>query len=220
MLKLHGFAVSNYYNMVKLALIEKNINFELIPSYPGQEKINLDKSPMGKVPALETEDGFICETSVILDYIEQAYPQSISLMPSTAYQQAKVKELMQIIQLYLELPARRCFSEVFFGGQVSQQTKDETKSDLLKGIKALQIRARFSPYIAGDSFTLADIVFIYSIDLARLVTNKLFDVDLLEGFNEAKQLIEKLHQRPHVIKVLAERDEALAAFIESSKQSN
>ena len=29
-LKLHGFAVSNYFNMVKLALLEKGLPFEVV----------------------------------------------------------------------------------------------------------------------------------------------------------------------------------------------
>ena len=70
MLKLHGFAVSNYFNMVKLALLEKGVNFEVVDVYPNQEESFLSRSPMGKVPVLETDAGFISETNVILDYIE------------------------------------------------------------------------------------------------------------------------------------------------------
>ena len=173
---------------------------------------------MGKVPAIETENGFICETSVILDYLELAYPLSNSLMPNSTYEQAKVKELMQIIQLYLELPARRCFGEAFFGGQVSDETKHEVKKDLLKGIKALQLRASFSPYVASNSFSFADVVFIFSIDLASLVAKKLFGLNLLEGFDEAQILIEKLNQRPHIKSILKEKNQALTAFIEAKKQ--
>ena len=36
MLKLHGFAVSNYYNMVKLALLEKGLPFEEVLFFGGQ----------------------------------------------------------------------------------------------------------------------------------------------------------------------------------------
>ena len=36
MLKLYGFSVSNYYNMVKLALLEKGLPFEEVPFYAGQ----------------------------------------------------------------------------------------------------------------------------------------------------------------------------------------
>ena len=71
MLKLHGFSVSNYYNMVKLALLEKGLPFEEVTFYGGQAPQALEVSPRGKVPVLETEHGFLSETSVILDYIEQ-----------------------------------------------------------------------------------------------------------------------------------------------------
>ena len=37
MLKLHGFTVSNYFNMVKMALIEKGIEFEFVESMPSQD---------------------------------------------------------------------------------------------------------------------------------------------------------------------------------------
>ena len=36
MLKLYGFAVSNYYNMVKLALLEKGVPFEEVPFFAGK----------------------------------------------------------------------------------------------------------------------------------------------------------------------------------------
>jgi glutathione S-transferase len=36
MLKLYGFSVSNYYNMVKLALLEKGLPFEEVTFYGGQ----------------------------------------------------------------------------------------------------------------------------------------------------------------------------------------
>ena len=69
-LKLHGFTVSNYFNMVKMALIEKGIDFEFVDVRPNQEGNFLAKSPMGKVPCLETDDGFISETNVIFEYLE------------------------------------------------------------------------------------------------------------------------------------------------------
>ena len=52
MLKLHGFAVSNYFNMVRMALMEKGAPFEIIETYPRQEAAFLSRSPVGKVPCL------------------------------------------------------------------------------------------------------------------------------------------------------------------------
>ena len=68
MLKLYGFAVSNYYNMVKLALLEKGLPFEEVRFYPTQSPESLAISPRGKVPVLEVKQGFINETSVILAF--------------------------------------------------------------------------------------------------------------------------------------------------------
>ena len=114
MLKLYGFSVSNYYNMVKLALLEKGLPFEEVTFYGGQAPHALAVSPRGKVPVLETEHGLLSETSVILDYIEQTQGGK-ALLPSDPFGQAKVRELVKEIELYIELPARTCYAESFFG---------------------------------------------------------------------------------------------------------
>ena len=66
MLKLYGFSVSNYNNMVKLALLEKGVPFEEVPFFAGQSPEALAISPRGKVPVLGVEQGYVNETSVIL----------------------------------------------------------------------------------------------------------------------------------------------------------
>lgn len=219
MLRLYGLNVSNYYNMVKLALLEKGVEFEPVKIYPGKGEEHLRRHPVGKIPAIKTEHGYLCETSVILDYLENAYPHTKSLLPESPFEQAYVKELVQIIQLYIEWPARACYTEAFFGGEVSAEVKDVTIRQLIKGIRALKQRAICSPYLAGETFSIADIVFLFSIDLASQVAKKLFDVDLLDDFDSAKKLIEKLEQRPHVISIQAEREADMDAFLTSRRES-
>ena len=75
-MKLHGFPLSNYYNMVKHAVPRKRFACEFVETRPSQDATFLLKSPMGKVPLLETEQGFLTETNVILDYLEGAILQS------------------------------------------------------------------------------------------------------------------------------------------------
>ena len=74
--KLHGFPVSNYVNMVHLALLEKGMPFEYVLAFPDQSPEFLAKSPRGKVPVLETPEGYINEASVILEYLERRAPAS------------------------------------------------------------------------------------------------------------------------------------------------
>ena len=71
MLKLCGFAASNYYNKVKLVLLEKRIPFEEELVWASQDEAFLVRSPMGKVPFMETPDGVLAESMVILEYLER-----------------------------------------------------------------------------------------------------------------------------------------------------
>jgi len=213
MLTLYGFDVSNYFNMIKLALAIKGIDYKVVSLYPNQTAEYLSKSPMGKVPALETEQGVLTETNVILEYLDEAYPDK-PLYPGNTFEKAKIKELVKMAELYLELPARRCHPEVFFGQIVDDLTKKEVKRALCKGIEGMSRCAQFSPYLAGEQLTAADIVFLYSADLAAVVAGKLFDIDLLDMAPGAKQLMATLNQREDVNKIAQDRKLANVEFRE------
>jgi glutathione S-transferase len=211
MLVLHGFAVSNYFNMVQLALDFKGLDYQHNLVYPNQSAEYLALSPMGKVPALQTEFGVLTETNVILEYLD-TYASSQQLYPGNAFEQAKVRELVKICELYIELPARRCHAEAFFGQPVDELTKKEVKRALVKGIDALQRTAKFSPYLAGEQFSAADIVFLYSIELANAVGKRCFDIELLDALPAAKTLLEQLNLLPAVQKIMEERKAGSAEF--------
>jgi len=108
MLKLHGFPVSNYTNMVELALLEKGLPFKYVLTFPEPTPAFLARSPRGKVPFLDTPQGFINEASVILEYLEDVDPTR-RLLPEQPQARATVRALMKEIELYIELPARSCF---------------------------------------------------------------------------------------------------------------
>jgi len=211
MLTLYGFDVSNYYNMLKLTMAHKGLEYQVVSIYPNQDPAFLAKSPMGKVPALETEDGMLVETNIIMEYLDARYPQN-PLYPRDPYQLARVKELVKFIELYLELPARRCHPQAFFGTPVSDETRKDVKRALYKGMEGLSRIAEFSPYVAGDRFSAADIMFLYAVDLAAAVAHKLFDMDLLDLAPGAKELMAKLNQLETVKQIAAERKEAQVAF--------
>jgi glutathione S-transferase len=211
MLTLYGFDVSNYYNMIKLALAIKGIEYETVTLYPSQTPEYLQLSHMGKVPALKTEHGMLTETNIILEYLDQAYPEK-PLYPGNAYEQAKIKELVKVLELYLELPGRRCHAAAFFDSSVSEETRKEVKRALYKGMEALSRLAKFSPYVAGNEFTAADIMFLYSADLSATVAHKLFDIDLLSLIPGAKDLMVLLNEHEAVKKIAEQRKEANVAF--------
>lgn len=212
MLKLHGFPVSNYTNMVHLALLEKGIPFEYVMAYPDQSPDVLAKSPRGKVPYLETDSGFINETNVMLEYLEDL-GSGRHLMPSDPFQRAQVRALMKEVELYVELPARACYVEAMFGGKVPEPIKEKSRVELTAGIATLARHARFKPFVAGEEFTLADIMFLYSIEPAMQVGQRLFGLDLLAELPGSRELLARLHAMPNVQALARVTEAGMPAFI-------
>jgi glutathione S-transferase len=212
MLKLYGFSVSNYYNMVKLALLEKGLPFEEVTFYPTPTPESLAISPRGKVPVLGVDGGYINETAIILEYLEQTQ-KGTALLPSDPFERAQVLAIAKEIELYIELPGRACYGEAFFGMTLPDAIKEKTKAELLLGFAALGRHGKFAPYVAGDSLSIADLYFLYSVPLAWAVGHKLFGIDLLAEMPQAKALLERLEQNPHVQKIAADKEAAMPAFL-------
>lgn len=217
MLKLCGFSVSNYYNKVKLALLEKDVPFEEETVYPSQDEALKKDSPMGKVPFMRTSHGVLTESQVLVEYVEEVYPEK-PLYPSGAFSRAKCRELIEHIELHIELPARRLYHEVFFGGSVSEETKKEVDKQIAKGLKSLAKLARFGPFIAGAEFTHADCAAWVHLPLISQAAKKIYGRDFLEEFlPEAKAYLKLISERPHAEKVDADRKVAMEAFLGKSK---
>ena len=201
MLKLAGFAASNYYNVVKLALLEKGVPFEEQLAWLGET--DPAASPLGKVPYAITEHGPICESTVLLEYVEARYPER-PLLPADPYLAAKVRELLRYIELHLELVARNLYPEAFFGGKVSDSLKQKLRPQLEKNIAAFGKLARFSPFIAGERFTLADCAAAMHLPVLGGACKIIYGEDLLAAL-PVKDYLKRVGERPAVQKVNADR---------------
>jgi glutathione S-transferase len=217
MLKLCGFAVSNYYNKVKLSLLEKGVPFEEELAYPSQKEEFRKDSPMGKVPFLRTGRGVLTESQVLTEYIEDMYPEP-ALYPKDPFERARCRELIEHIELHIELPARRLYAEAFFGGKASDETRQEVEKLLEKGLRSLAHLAHFSPYIAGAAFTHADCAAFVHLPLASQTTKKIYGRDLVEEFlPAAKAYLKMVGERPQAQRVNADRKAAYEAYAASKK---
>jgi glutathione S-transferase len=212
MLTLCGFAISNYYNKVKLILLEKNLPFEerLVMTRSTDDAV-LSASPLGKVPFLITPDGPLCESQVIADYLEAVYPTP-ALVPADPYAAAKVRELCTFIELHLELVARELYGEAFFGGQVDDATKERVRKLLKRHIGGFQRLAKFGPFVAGDSFTVADAAAFVSLPLVAMSTKLVLGDDMLASAGiDWKGYTRMIGERPSAQRVVADRKAVEAA---------
>ncbi|MBQ0959109.1 glutathione S-transferase [Ideonella sp. 4Y11] len=206
MITLCGMALSNYYNKVKLVLLEKRIAFdeELVATGSREESV-LSASPLAKIPYIRTEHGTLCESEAIVQYLEDSYPQ-IPLMPRDAWERAKVRELTTFIDLHLELVVRELYPQAFFGGTVSEAVQASVRKRLTRHIAGFQRLAKFSPFVAGDTFTSADCAAYVSLPLVAMATKAVLGEDLLAaGGIDWKAYTKALADRPSVQRVNADR---------------
>ncbi len=211
MLTLYGPTISNYYNKVKLALLEKGVPF--VEHKVATHQTDKTLSPLGKVPYLRTEDGTaLCESQVILEYLEDAYP-AMPLLPADPAQRAKVRELVTFCDLHLELVARELYGKAFFGGEASHSHVARVHKILDRNIPAFARLAKFSPFVAGDTFTMADCAVWASLPVVAMATKAIYGEDLLlAGGVDWKSYGKLIGERPSAQRVTADRkaDDAAA----------
>lgn len=219
MIKLCGIPLSNYFNKVRIALLEKEIPHDLeTTAFPSQDPAFLKRSPMGKVPFLETEHGVLVESQVILEYLEDKYPAK-PLYPHDAFARARVRETIQVMELHLELVARRLLGAALFGATATEETKTEVSRDLEKGLRAFGTLTKFGPYLAGAEFTMADVAAVVHFPLISIISKNVLGRDVLGGIHQLDDYFKLVRERESVQKVEADRNAAFAALMSSRQQS-
>jgi len=201
MLTLCGFGASNYHNKVKLVLLEKGVAFEEELAWVGET--DPSASPLGKVPYLKTDQGAVCESAVMVEYIEQHYPEH-PLIPKDAFAAAKVRELVTFLDLHLELVARNLYGEAFFGGKVSDAVKEKTGAQLEKNVAAFAKLALFKPFIGGTEMSIADCTAAVHLPVVSAATKTIYGRDFLADL-PVKDYMKMWSERPSMQRVQADR---------------
>ncbi len=211
MLTLCGFPISNYYNKVKMALLEKGLEFQEERVGTGStEEAVLKDTPLGKIPFIRTPQGALCESQVIMDYLDDAYP-SHSLRPKDPFEAAKVRELITFIEWHLEIPARELYGHAFFNRPASESTQARVRKTLEKNLAAAKKLLRFAPFAAGETFTQADCAAFVHLSLIGMTTKAVYGEDLLLAAGiDYKPYAKMVGERASAQKVVADRKASTA----------
>lgn len=112
----------------------------------------LEKFPKGLVPGVLYKGNPIAESLVILEFLEDAYPQ-VPLLPSDPYARAQVRYAVDgvtksVIPLFYRLLQAQ-----------EPDKRDEARQDLYKGLQTFA-KGITGPYWAGEQLTHADITLL------------------------------------------------------------
>jgi glutathione S-transferase len=155
MLKLYYARPSLLARPVWLALLEKQLPFELIPVNLGGEQFEpefLTLNPFSHVPVLVDGDFRILESLAILDYLEAKYPNP-PLLPKDPVTLATVR-MAQMVSLNELLPA---IAKLI----IHDDPSTESDYALLRAINTLKFLEQLlgdRTFFAGEQLTFADIV--------------------------------------------------------------
>lgn len=168
MIKLYTFPPSTNSRKVRIALLEKGLEFERINvDLTKREQKNPDYlkiHPLGQVPALDDEGFVLYDSTIINEYLEDEYPYP-PLMPSDSEGRARARLLedyrdthfnpyfVQIIQEIRKPESER-----------DNQRMDNARAEITKCFDRLEIELEGKDYLVG-SFSLADVAFMSNLDL-------------------------------------------------------
>ncbi|MCL6692363.1 glutathione S-transferase family protein [Pseudomonas sp. R3.Fl] len=211
LLRLHGYAVSNYFNIAHAALIEVGARFEVVPRRASQDESFLVLSPMGKIPVLETEHGWLAETVAILEYLEDLMGPT-GLYPADAFLRARARQIINVVQMYVEVPVRALFPGVFMGGDNDISTLEASRFTLDRSTAALRRLVVPRPYLLGESLGYADLFAFYCLDIAERVCLFVYQRSILAELG-LEQWAQQVAGRDSSQRVLTAFDEAFSAYL-------
>jgi len=206
MITLCGSTISNYYNKVKIVLLEKGLPFtEELQKTRSTDEAVLNATPLGKIPFVRIDGHTLCESQVIVDCLEAKFPNP-PLVPADALGAAKVRELCAFMELYVELVGRELYGEAYFGGKMSDEAKASVRERLVRNLAAFKRLVKFSPYIAGPAFTLADAAAFAALPTVAQASKIVLGEDLVAAAGiDWKPYLKLLGERPSVQRVNADR---------------
>lgn len=177
-MKLH-VSVGPNPRVVKMFLAEKGLDipFETVDLMGGEnrrEPYNVSVNPAGQTPALELDDGtYITEITAICEYLEERQP-SPPLIGTTAEERGATRMWTRRVDLKVCEPMANGFR--YAEGLALFENRMRCLPEAAAGLKAVAkdgerwFEDNFKgPWVAGDRFTLADVLLFSFLDFGAQV---------------------------------------------------
>lgn len=162
MMKLYYAPPSIYGRKVLAVLMEKNVDYEVEPmsfSEGDHKKPEyLQLNPNGEVPTLDDDGQIIYESTAIIQYLDEEYPEP-PLMPEDSFARAQVRIIEEYCDLHLYPALINCLVKVKFKNET---LNDEDKEAVAKCVKRIETYLGKQQFLVKN-FSLADCAFMAAI---------------------------------------------------------
>lgn len=207
-MKLYGSALSPYVARVVLAIRAKGLPISLEDPPGGQKSAAfLAINPLGKTPVLEIDGGYILESAVICEFLEDAFPAP-ALMPAAPGPRAVQRTVSRLLDLYVLPPLLAVMAQPTDNGAPARL------AELTRGLDALEVVAGRGPLHPprGASLTFADCALVPTLIFLERFLPLYSAVDMLEKRPLLAGLWAAYSGHPLVAPIAKEMEQALEAF--------
>ena len=152
---LLDFWPSMFGMRVRIALTEKGINYDY------KEEDLRNKSPLllqmnpvhKKIPVFIHNGKPICESSIIVQYIDEVWHEKAPLLPSDPYQRAQARFWVDFIDKKLYDAGRRTWT-------TKGEEQEAAKKELIEALKVLEEQLGDKPFFGGETLGFVDVALI------------------------------------------------------------
>ena len=179
---LYDAARCPYCARARIALAEKGVAYEPVEIDLSDRPAWLyEKNPRGKVPVLEEDDFILPESSVIMEYLEERFPEP-ALLPADPADRAAAR-------LWIFDFDRRLGDDYY----AARRGEDGAVEILTARLAAIDMWLDGHRFLAGAEYSLADIAYVPWI----LRGQQLLGLDLT-AFEALSRWLDELVERPAV----------------------
>lgn len=156
---IFGFPQSTYVRTARLALAEKGVRYDLVPTGFSSEHL-ADLHPFRRIPAFRHDTLTLFETTAICRYIDDAF-SGPALSPADVIERARMEQWISVINAYLDPSAIRVLVIERITRPLQNQIPDEERCLAAKlptdlALSVLDHALDDADFLAGDTVSLAD----------------------------------------------------------------
>ncbi|KAG6641185.1 hypothetical protein I3843_09G055900 [Carya illinoinensis] len=152
---LLDFWASMFGMRVRIALAEKGIKYEYREEdLRNKSDLLLQMNPVHKkIPVLIHNGKPICESLIIVQYIDEVWNDKSPLLPSDPYKRAQARFWADFIDKKVYDTGRKLWS-------TKGEEHEAAKKEFLEILKTLEGELGEKPYFGGETFGFADVAFV------------------------------------------------------------
>lgn len=215
-MKLYEVAMSPFAGRCRMVVYHKGLQDKVSflppfapPASPEWRALN----PLGKLPALDTGSLVLGESEVIVDYIEDRFPER-SIQPKSPEDRAIARLLARICDLYVFPALSPLFGQLKAGSR-DQNVVDEAVAKVGQALDNLDhfLPGDSSPYAVANQMTSADCALVNTLFYVDRMLAAFGVTDVIARRAKLGRYWQEIQNEPSAKRVLAELAYGLDQFV-------